>query len=279
MVVAKNNIALFNALALAQLQGKSIGFVPTMGALHQGHLSLIDASKKACDITVCSIFVNPTQFNDKKDLEKYPRTEEADLSMLSAANCDIVYLPTVDDIYPTDWICPEFDFGNLDKVMEGAHRPGHFKGMSQVVHRLLYLVQPDKLFMGQKDFQQLTIVRRMLQLLNWDIELVSCPIVRELDNVAMSSRNVRLSGSERASARSISKVLMHLNKNQFASAKDFCQWAMYQLNLVEFVTAEYVEIVDTQTLQPISNWHEHKQLVCCIAAKVGEVRLIDNRIF
>ena len=163
--------------------------------------------------------------------------------------------------------------------MEGAHRPGHFKGMSQVVHRLLYLVQPDKLFMGQKDFQQLTIVRRMLQLLNWDIELVSCPIVRELDNLAMSSRNVRLSGSERASARSISKVLMHLNKNQFASAKDFCQWAMYQLNLVEFVTAEYVEIVDTQTLQPIINWHEHKQLVCCIAAKVGDVRLIDNRIF
>lgn len=279
MIIAKNNTELKNAIDNAKLNHQSIGFVPTMGALHQGHISLIENSKRLCDITVCSIFVNPTQFNDKKDLEKYPRTEEADTALLIKAECDILYMPTVDDIYPADWICPEFDFGNLDKVMEGAHRPGHFKGMSQVVHRLLYLVQPDKLFMGQKDFQQLTIVRRMLQLLNWDIELVSCPIVRELDNLAMSSRNVRLNGSERASARSISKVLMHLNKNQFASAKDFCQWAMYQLNLVEFVTAEYVEIVDTQTLQPISNWHEHKQLVCCIAAKVGDVRLIDNRIF
>jgi pantoate--beta-alanine ligase len=279
MIIVKTNLELHNTINAIKLANKTIGFVPTMGALHQGHISLIENSKRLCDITVCSIFVNPTQFNDIKDLEKYPRTEEADTAMLLKAECDILYMPTVEDIYPTDWICPEFDFENLDKVMEGAHRPGHFKGMSQVVHRLLYLVQPDKLLMGQKDFQQLTIVRRMLQLLNWKIELVSCPIVREMDNVAMSSRNVRLNGSERASARSISKVLMHLNKNQFASAKDFCQWAMYQLNLVEFVTAEYVEIVDTQTLQPISNWLEHKQLVCCIAAKVGDVRLIDNRIF
>ncbi|MEN9522488.1 MAG: hypothetical protein RL065_865 [Bacteroidota bacterium] len=279
MIIANNNAELKNAIDNAKSNHQSIGFVPTMGALHQGHISLIENSKRLCDITVCSIFVNPTQFNDKKDLEKYPRTEEADTTLLLKAECDILYMPSVEDIYPADWVCPEFDFGNLDKVMEGAHRPGHFKGMSQVVHRLLYLVQPDKLFMGQKDFQQLTIVRRMLEILNWNIELVSCPIVRELDNLAMSSRNVRLSGSERASARSISKVLMHLNKNQFASAKDFCQWAMYQLNLVEFVTAEYVEIVDTQTLQPISNWNEHKQLVCCIAAKVGDVRLIDNRIF
>lgn len=279
MIIANNNAELKNAIDNAKSNHQSIGFVPTMGALHQGHISLIENSKRLCDITVCSIFVNPTQFNDKKDLEKYPRTEEADTTLLLKAECDILYMPSVEDIYPADWVCPEFDFGNLDKVMEGAHRPGHFKGMSQVVHRLLYLVQPDKLFMGQKDFQQLTIVRRMLEILNWNIELVSCPIVRELDNLAMSSRNVRLNGSERASARSISKVLMHLNKNQFASAKDFCQWAMYQLNLVEFVTAEYVEIVDTQTLQPISNWNEHKQLVCCIAAKVGDVRLIDNRIF
>ena len=167
MQIVRNNVELFNALAVARLQGKTIGFVPTMGALHQGHLSLIEESKKHCNITVCSIFVNPTQFNDKKDLEKYPRTEEADLKMLSAANCDIVYLPTVEDIYPIDWICPEFDFSNLDKVMEGAHRPGHFKGMSQVVHRLLWLVQPNKLFMGQKDFQQQTIVKKMLELLPW----------------------------------------------------------------------------------------------------------------
>ncbi|MFM2048776.1 MAG: hypothetical protein RI955_1324 [Bacteroidota bacterium] len=279
MIIVKTNLELHNTINAIKLANKTIGFVPTMGALHQGHISLIEMAKQQCDITICSIFVNPTQFNDSKDLEKYPRTEEADATLLIKAECDILYMPTVEDIYPDDWICPEFDFGNLDKVMEGAHRPGHFKGMSQVVHRLLYLVQPNKLFMGQKDFQQLTIVKRMLEILKWKIELIICPIIRELDGLAMSSRNVRLNGSERASARSISKVLMHLNKNQFASAKDYCQWAIYQLNLVEFITAEYVEIVDVNTLQPITDWHQHQQLVCCMAAKVGDVRLIDNRIF
>ncbi|MEY2828967.1 MAG: hypothetical protein RIQ33_825 [Bacteroidota bacterium] len=280
MIIARNNIQLFSALKYYHQTQKSIGFVPTMGALHQGHISLIEQSKYNCDITVCSIFVNPTQFNDSKDLEKYPRTEEADIALLLKSNCDILFLPDVVDIYPEDWQCPIFDFGDLDKVMEGLHRVGHFKGMSQVVHRLLFLVNPTKLFMGQKDFQQLTIVQRMLEILNvTNVELVSCPIVREMDGLAMSSRNVRLNGSQRASARAISKVLMQLNKTVFESAKDYCKWATYQLNLQEFVSTEYVEIVDTKTLQPITDWHLHTPLVCCIAAKVGDVRLIDNRLF
>jgi pantoate--beta-alanine ligase len=280
MIIARNNSELAEALKYYHQTEKSIGFTPTMGALHQGHISLIEQSKHDCDITVCSIFVNPTQFNDIKDLEKYPRTEEADTALLTKSNCDILYLPSVTDIYPNDWQRPIFDFGELDKVMEGAHRPGHFKGMSEVVHRLLSLVKPTKLYMGQKDFQQLTIVKRMLEILNWtNIELVSCPIVREMDGLAMSSRNVRLNGSQRASARAISKVLMQLNKNVFASAKDYCQWATYQLNLQEFVTTEYIEIVDINTLQPIADWQSQPQLVCCIAAKVGDVRLIDNRLF
>ncbi len=276
MQIVRNNVELFNALAVARLQGNIIGFVPTMGALHQGHLSLITESQTTCDITICSIFVNPTQFNDKKDLEKYPRTEEADLKMLSAANCDVVYLPTVEDIYPADWICPEFDFGNLDKVMEGAHRPGHFKGMSQVVHRLLWLVQPNKIFMGQKDFQQQTIVKKMLALLNWKVELVRCDIVREADGLAMSSRNVRLNKDERQQALAISRTLLQLDKIKFSSPIDFCNWAISELEKQSLIKVEYVEIVDTITLQAVDNWNTKQELVCCIAAKVGEVRLIDN---
>ena len=276
MKVVTNNIELFNALSNERLQGKTIGFVPTMGALHQGHLSLIVASKKTSDITVCSIFVNPTQFNDKKDLEKYPRTEEADLKLLLAANCDVVYLPSIDDIYPTDWVCPEFDFGDLDKVMEGAHRPGHFKGMSQVVHRLLWLVQPDKLFMGQKDFQQQTIVKKMLELLHWKTELVRCEIVREADGLAMSSRNVRLNEEERQQALAISKTLFQLDKMRFSSPNDFCKWAIAELEKQSLIKVEYVETVDSNTLQAVDNWNTKQELVCCIAAKVGEVRLIDN---
>jgi pantoate--beta-alanine ligase len=283
MIITQNNTELFNALANFRLQGKTIGFVPTMGALHPGHLSLIEGSKKSCDITVCSIFVNPTQFNDKKDLEKYPRTEEADLNMLSAGSCDVVYLPSVDDIYPADWICPEFDFGNLDKVMEGAHRPGHFKGMSQVVHRLLWLVQPDKLFMGQKDFQQQTIVKKMLELLNWNVELVRCEIIREKDGLAMSSRNVLLNQEERQQALAISKTLLPLSvgegqgvRSKFPSPVDFCVWAKNELQKNSLFQVEYVEIVDTTTLQAVDNWNTKQELVCCVAAKVGEVRLIDN---
>ncbi len=276
MQIVRNNVELFNALAVARLQGKTIGFVPTMGALHQGHLSLIAESQTTCGITICSIFVNPTQFNDKNDLEKYPRTEEADLKMLSAVNCDVVYLPTVEDIYPEDWICPEFDFGDLDKVMEGAHRPGHFKGMSQVVHRLLWLVQPDKLFMGQKDFQQQTIVKKMLELLHWKTELVRCEIVRETDGLAKSSRNVRLNKEERQQALTISQVLFQLKKENFPSPNNFYKWAIAELEKQSLIKVEYVEIVDTTTLQAVDNWNTKQELVCCIAAKVGEVRLIDN---
>ncbi len=278
MLVAKNNLELFNALAVARLQGKKIGFIPTMGALHQGHLSLIAASQKMCNISVCSIFVNPSQFNDKQDLEKYPRTTDADLKLLNAANCDVVYLPSVDDIYPSDWICPEFDFGSLDKVMEGAHRLGHFKGMSQVVHRLLWLVQPNKIFMGQKDFQQQTIVKKMLELLKWKTELVCCQIIREADGLAMSSRNVRLNQEERQQALSVSQVLFQLKKEKFSSPTDFCKWAISELEKQSLIKVEYVEIANTTTLQPVNNWTDAKNLVTCIAAKVGEVRLIDNSL-
>src|ERR1035437_3648920 len=186
--------------------GKRIGFVPTMGALHEGHLSLLEAAKKECEITICSIFVNPTQFNDKNDLIRYPRMPEKDCRMLENNGCDIVFMPSVEEIYPqTDTRI--FDFGKLDKVLEGAHRPGHFNGVAQVVSRLFEIVKPDKAFFGLKDYQQVLIIKNLVELLHLPIEIIACPILREPDGLAMSSRNMLLSAEERKAASLIPKLM------------------------------------------------------------------------
>ncbi len=268
-------------------QSTPIGFAPTMGALHEGHLELIRMAKREGCIAVASIFVNPTQFNDPRDLEKYPRTPEKDAALLLTADCDALFIPSVEEVYPLGQdLTIDLDFQELDKVMEGEFRPGHFKGMATVVNRLLDIVRPDKLYMGQKDFQQLSIVRDMIRQLKLPVELVMCPTVREPDGLAMSSRNVRLSPEMRASAPMIHQILQWaktaLQADQQVDAIQ--EEAMQKLRDAGF-RPEYFEIVDGVTLKPI---RPHGSLlfreetgftgpiVACTAVFAGEVRLIDN---
>lgn len=259
--------------------GKQIGFVPTMGALHRGHVSLVEQAVKATDFVVASIFVNPTQFNNPNDLKTYPRTLEQDLAMLEEAGVSLVFVPTVEEVYPE----PDtrvFDFGNLDKVMEGEHRPGHFNGVAQVVSKLFNMVNPHKAFFGQKDFQQLAIIRRMVEMLDLKVEIVSCPTVREPDGLAMSSRNMLLNPEQRASAPIISKSLAHARNNmERLSVKETIELVKKEINNDPELNVEYFEIADAKTLQPISHWSNTKQAVGCIAVQVGSVRLIDNILF
>lgn len=257
--------------------GEQIGFAPTMGALHSGHLDLIRHSKAHNACTVCSIFVNPTQFNDPKDLEKYPRTPEKDLAMLESVGTEVVFMPAVEEIYPPGLETTlQLELGQLDKVMEGAFRPGHFQGMAQVVKRLLDIVQPDRLYMGQKDFQQFSIVGHMIRQLNLPVELVMVPTVREADGLAMSSRNVRLSEAQRTVAPVIYQTLSWA-KTQLGiqPIAEIEAEAMQRLSLPEF-RPEYFQIVDGRTLLPVVEPTEHKWIVACVASWVGEVRLIDN---
>lgn len=257
--------------------GETIGFAPTMGALHSGHLDLIRHSKAHNACTVCSIFVNPTQFNDPKDLEKYPRTPEKDLAMLESVGTEVVFMPPVEEIYPPGLETTlQLELGQLDKVMEGAFRPGHFQGMAQVVKRLLDIVQPDRLYMGQKDFQQFSIVGHMIRQLNLPVELVMVPTVREADGLAMSSRNVRLSEAQRAAAPVIYQTLSWA-KTQLGiqPIAEIEAEAMQRLSLPEF-RPEYFQIVDGRTLLPVVEPAEHEWIVACVASWVGEVRLIDN---
>ncbi len=255
---------------------KSIGLVPTMGALHAGHIALVNRCVTENDICVVSIFVNPTQFNDKNDLLKYPRTLEADCELLNAAGCFIVFAPEVNEIYPE----PDtrvFDFGALESVMEGAFRPGHFNGVAQIVSKLFYIVQPDKAYFGEKDFQQLAIIREMAKQLQLGTIIVPCPIIREKDGLAMSSRNARLNTFERESAVKISETLF--KSRSFAGRipiAELKQQITETINKVPVLHTEYFEIVDGNTLQPVSNWEDSDYIVGCIAAFCGEVRLIDN---
>jgi len=258
---------------------QTIGFVPTMGALHQGHLSLIKKAKSESDIVVCSIFVNPTQFNDASDLDKYPRTAANDINLLTSKDTDVLFMPPVEEVYPPGLDTTlELDFGDLANVMEGKFRPGHFDGMAQVVKRLLDIVQPNHLYMGQKDFQQLTIVRSMLTQLKMNVKLVMCPIIREKDGLAMSSRNVRLTPKHRKLAIKLSKTLKEakklIGKKTPTEIKSF---AMEKLSISEF-KPEYFDIVDGITLQDLDDFEGTEFAVACTAVWVGEVRLIDNLI-
>ncbi|SRR6056297_55546 len=257
-------------------QNKTIGFVPTMGALHMGHLSLIDCAKKENDITVASIFVNPTQFNERDDFKKYPRNIDKDLDILSRQGCDIAFTPSEEDMYPeTD--NRQFDFGALQNVMEGAHRPGHFNGVAQIVSKFLEIIQPDKAYFGEKDFQQLAIIRELSRQMNMNTQIVGCPIIREDDGLAMSSRNKRLSKEERKSATKISEILFKGKEMaEQKSVKDLKEWMKNELNKNPHINVEYIEIVNEKNLQPIHNWKDTKQIRAFAAAWVGNVRLIDN---
>ena len=261
-------------------QGGTIGFVPTMGALHEGHISLIRQSKKQNSCTVCSIFINPTQFNDAADLDKYPRTTSADIDLLTQAGTDVLFLPPVEEIYPDDLDTSlKLDFGQLDRVMEGFFRPGHFEGMAQVVNRLLDIVRPHQLFMGQKDFQQLTIVRNMLEQLGSSIELVMCPIIRESDGLAMSSRNRRLSKTHRKEAGILNQTLRKTHEMMGThTPEEIKETVLKDLGVLVGFKPEYFEIVDGHTLLPITNFEDTEMIVACTAVWVGDVRLIDNMI-
>jgi pantoate--beta-alanine ligase len=263
-------------LAQERYAGQTIGFVPTMGALHAGHVALVHQSNAACTRTVTSIFVNPTQFNDPKDLEKYPRTPGPDIEKLTSAGCHVLYMPEVADVYPKGKdITAHLDFGALDKVLEGEFRPGHFGGMATVVKRLLDIVQPDQLFMGQKDYQQLSIVRAMLRLIGSTTELVMCPTLREDDGLAMSSRNVRLTPDMRAVASIIFKTLKWAGEQYQSgtSVADIEAGALNELSNAG-LRPEYFKVVDGITLQPVSA--DSTMVVACMAAWAGDVRLIDN---
>ncbi|WP_419545802.1 pantoate--beta-alanine ligase [Odoribacter laneus] len=257
-------------------KGKTIGLVPTMGALHEGHLSLVRECKKNTDITVVSIFVNPTQFNDPEDLKRYPRTPEQDISLLNTVDCDLVFLPTVEEIYPEKDI-RKFNFGYLENIMEGARRPGHFNGVGQVVSRLFDIVTPDKAFFGMKDFQQIAIIKNMVQQLNYKIDIVSCPIIREASGLALSSRNMLLDEEHKKNAPHIYATLKKA-RNLVAqmSVDNLKKWITDQIDSNPYLKTEYVEIVDNTTLQIIQNWNEKNDRVVCVAVHAGKIRLIDN---
>lgn len=260
-------------------ENKSVGFVPTMGALHAGHLSLTKASVNDNDITVVSIFVNPTQFNNPDDLKTYPRCIEEDLEKLSTYQPDLIFIPEVEEIYPE----PDkrvFDFGQIDKVMEGANRPGHFNGVAQVVSKLFDIVTPDNAYFGQKDFQQIAVIKQMVKQLEMPVNIVPCPIIREKDGLAMSSRNMLLSDIERKNAAKISETLFKACNlaPQFGVSK-LKQWVVDEINKNPYLAVEYFEIVNDTSLQAIENWNDAEGIVGCITVQVGRVRLIDNVTF
>lgn len=267
-------------LEISQLGNKKVGFVPTMGALHAGHLSLIAASKLQTDITVCSIFVNPTQFNDKKDYDKYPIQLDKDLEMLLEAKCDVVFVPTVEEIYPNGTLeKTDIDLGFIGKTLDAEHRPGHFEGVLQVVKRLLDIVQPDFLFLGQKDYQQCMVLSRLIEHYQLPIKLVICDTLREADGLAMSSRNMRLSIEERVSSVKLSQAIFYIKQHiQQQTIPSLIQQQKEILAKDELINVEYLMVVNGKTLEPVDVYQKEIPLTVLIAAKVGQIRLIDNVI-
>jgi pantoate--beta-alanine ligase len=253
---------------------KTIGFVPTMGALHEGHLSLIEQAQRHNDEIVCSIFVNPTQFNDPKDLEKYPRTIEQDIKLLEQVNCDILFKPEVEEIYDDNeqW---HLDTGELEYLLEGKFRPGHYQGVTQVVYKLFSIVKPDTAYFGQKDYQQFLIIKKMVELLKIPVQLVMCPIKRETDGLAMSSRNIHLTPEDREHALILSKTLNWVTNNfNIDNISQLKKEAELMISSEPGVELEYFEIADGDTLHPADK--NSKNIIALVAAKVGKTRLIDN---
>lgn len=255
-------------------QNKTIGLVPTMGALHEGHKSLMDRARRENDVVVASVFVNPTQFNNPTDLSTYPRTEEADCRLMTDAGVDIAFIPTVEEIYPE----PDtrvFDLGPVAEVMEGPMRPGHFNGVAQIVSKLFAMTRPTRAYFGEKDFQQIAVIRRMVDLEGFDLEIVDCPIRRHPDGLAMSSRNVRLTPEQRAVAPEIHRILAEsVSLAPAMSVEEVKRHVVGQINAVPFMRVEYYEIVHPLTMQPVGDWSANP--VGCITVYCGDVRLIDN---
>jgi len=267
------------ALSALHAKGFTIGFVPTMGALHEGHLSLVKQASGMADIVVVSIFVNPTQFNDKNDLANYPRTLESDMELLNGHGCDYIFSPTVEEMYPVE-DTRIFEFGNLATVMEGEFRPGHFNGVAQIVSKLFDVVLPDFAFFGRKDFQQLAIIKEMVRQMKYPIEIVPCEIVREEDGLAMSSRNKLLLPEYRKCAPMIYQTLRKANDlAKTKSVAEIKEIVRREINATQLLEVEYFEIVDDTTLVAVKSWTEPGIKVGCIAVFAGKVRLIDNIIF
>ena len=265
-----------SAVKSAREAGKSIGLVPTMGALHEGHKSLVDRCRKENDVVVVSVFVNPTQFNNKEDLRTYPRTEEADKALLEAAGCDVVFMPSVEEVYPE----PDtrvFNLGPVAEVMEGPMRPGHFNGVAQIVSKLFMMVEPDRAYFGEKDFQQIAVIREMVRQEGFKLQIVPCPIVREADGLAKSSRNVRLTPENRAVAPNIYRLLSEsLDFAKSHTVDETIKFVTTGINAYDAMEVEYYQIVDGITMQPISAWTDTRYAVGCITVYCGDVRLIDN---
>lgn len=279
MEIIRTIDSLVSSLDAVRSQGKSIGLVPTMGALHAGHRSLVERARKENDVVVVSVFVNPTQFNNPTDLSTYPRTEEADCAMLAECGVDFAFVPSVEEIYPE----PDtrvFDLGPVAEVMEGAMRPGHFNGVAQIVSKLFRYTMPDRAYFGEKDFQQIAVIRRMVELEGFKLEIVPCPIVRENDGLALSSRNVRLTPEGRAIAPEIRKALeasLSLKCDGMTPVQ-VAEETTRRINAVAGLETEYFLIVDALTMQPVETWAQASEngAVGCVTVYCGDVRLIDN---
>lgn len=261
---------------LNQKNFDSVGFVPTMGALHTAHISLIEKSKDENELTICSIFVNPKQFNKKEDLLKYPRNLDLDIEKLKVTQCDVLFVPSVEEMYPSD-ADKEFDFGMLSKVMEAEHRPGHFNGVATVIDRFFNILKPSRAYFGEKDYQQLAVIKALVKQLNSSVEIIGCPIYREKNGLAMSSRNEHLSQDEKEEASNICRTLQYVSKHKKThTVKELKSYFSTQINQHSLFETEYFEIANADTLEPVSNWEDAENFIAFTAINVNGVRLIDN---
>ena len=278
MFLLKNGVDLSTLIQNQRQQESTIGFVPTMGALHDGHLSLLERSKLNQHFTICSIFVNPTQFNNAEDLTNYPRTLESDLRLLSESGlCDAVFVPSTEEMYPNGTVISEtLDLGNLETIFEGRYRPQHFQGVAEIVGKLLQLVQPDYLYMGQKDYQQCMVIQKLIALKKFPVQLITCPIRRESDGLAMSSRNRRLTPTQRSLAGLLYQCLVSIQAQQ--EHKDFATVQKECMELLEKkgIQPDYVALADAESLAPLDNYDLSKKMIALIAGSIGNIRLIDN---
>ena len=279
MIVIKRIADLQKTLGEYRKMGQKLGFVPTMGALHLGHMSLINNSKQSGDAVIASIFVNPTQFNDPKDFEKYPVTIEKDIDLLERAGCDILFMPNEKEIYPDGRNkLPSYDLGYIETVLEGKYRPGHFQGVCQVVYRLLQIVEPDHLYLGQKDYQQCMVIKKMVEITGFSTRITVCTTLREADGLAMSSRNMRLNTAERAKAVRISETLQYIQQEVRPGFIADLTYRAEQYLKAEGFIVDYIAIADAQNLAILNNWDGETKIVALIAAYLNEVRLIDNML-
>lgn len=270
-----NTIAELQA-ELRKVEPQGIGFVPTMGALHAGHRSLVERARKECQTVVVSVFVNPTQFNDKNDLRNYPRTPEQDLALLADAGADLVFMPSVEEMYPEE-DTRQFDFGQIDKVMEGATRPGHFNGVAQVVSRLFDIVKPAKAYFGEKDFQQIAVIKAMNRQLGIDVEIVECAIIRDTDGLALSSRNALLDEPHRQAAPQIyATIKQSAERASTMTPEELKAWVISEIERDGLMKVIYFQAVDALSLQEVTSWNDSQHIQGCIAVQAGAIRLIDN---